>query len=104
MRPAAEPRQSEPDGLAERLPSVAGASAGCMVLAAAVRQDGPMATTVTEGEPRESRTSSATSMRWQRKLATLAECQLAGIANCRAVKRVWTAAVAQFSSICPWHP
>ena len=29
-----------------------------------------MATTVTEGEPRESRTSSATSMRWQGKLAT----------------------------------
>jgi hypothetical protein len=49
---------------------VAGASAGCMVLAAAVRQDGPMATTVTEGEPRELRMPSATSMRWQGRLAT----------------------------------
>ena len=51
-------------------------------------QDGPMATTVTEGEPRESRTSSATSMRWQGKLATFAECQLNGFANCRAVESV----------------
>jgi hypothetical protein len=41
-----------------------------MVLAAAVRQDGQMATTVTEGEPRELRMPFATSMRWQRKLAT----------------------------------
>ena len=41
-----------------------------MVLAAVVRQDVQMATTVTEGEPRELRTSSATSMRWQGKLAT----------------------------------
>src|SRR6516165_5092966 len=81
MRPAAKLRRSEPDALAERPPSVAGASAGCMVLAAAGRQDGLMATTVTEGEPRESRTSSATSMRWQRKLATFAECQLNGFAN-----------------------
>jgi hypothetical protein len=44
-----------------------------MVLAAAVRQDGPMATTVTEGEPRELRMPFAASMRWQRKLATFAE-------------------------------
>ena len=42
-----------------------------MVLAAAVRQDGLMATTVTEGEPRELRMPFATSMRWQGKLATL---------------------------------
>ena len=49
--------------------------------AAAVPQDGLMATTVTEGEPRESRTSSATSMRWQGKLATFAECQLNGFAK-----------------------
>src|SRR6516225_9972536 len=88
MRPAAELHRSEPEDLAERLPSVAGTFAGCMVLAAAVHQDGPMATTVTEGEPRESRTSSATSMRWQRKLATFAECQLNGFANCRAVESV----------------
>jgi hypothetical protein len=52
-----------------------------MVLAAAVRQDGLMATTVTEGEPRELRMPFATSMRWQGKLATFAEC----FANCRAV-------------------
>ena len=45
-----------------------------------------MATTITEGEPRESRTSSAASMRWQRKLATFAECQLNGFANNRAVE------------------
>jgi hypothetical protein len=63
--------------------------AGCMVLAAAVRQDGPMATTVTEGGPRESWMPSATSMRWQGKLATFAECQLNGFANCGAVERVW---------------
>ena len=41
-----------------------------MVLAAAVRQDGLMATTVTEGEPRKLRMPFATSMRWQGKLAT----------------------------------
>ena len=88
MRPAAELRRSEPDGLAERPLSVAGASARCMVLAAVVRQDVQMATTVTQGEPRELRTSSATSMRWQGKLATFAECQLNGFANCRAVESV----------------
>jgi hypothetical protein len=55
------------------------------VLAAAVRQDGKMATTVTEGEPRRLRMLSATSMAWQRKLVTFAECQLNGFANCRAV-------------------
>jgi hypothetical protein len=44
-----------------------------MVLAAAVRQDGPMATTVTEGEPQGLRMPSVTSMRWQRRLATFAE-------------------------------
>jgi hypothetical protein len=60
-----------------------------MVLAAAARQDGQMATTVTEGEPRELRMPFATSMRWRRKLATFAECQLNGFANCRAVERVW---------------
>ena len=48
-------------------------SAGCMVLAAAVRQDGKMATTVTEGEPRQLRMPFATSMAWQRKLATFDE-------------------------------
>ena len=41
-----------------------------MVLAAAGRQDGPMATTVTEGEPRQLRMPFATSMPWQGKLAT----------------------------------
>jgi hypothetical protein len=41
-----------------------------MVLAAAVRQDRPMATTVTVGEPRGLRMPSAISMRWQRMLAT----------------------------------
>jgi hypothetical protein len=81
-----KPHQSEPEDLAERPPSVAGASAGCMVLAAAVRQDGPMATTVTEGEPRESRTSSATSIRWQRKLATFAETHEPLIKNVPAVR------------------
>jgi hypothetical protein len=30
----------------------------------------------------------ATSTRWQGKLATFAECQLNGFANCRAVERV----------------
>ena len=44
-----------------------------MVLAAAARQDGKMATTVTEGEPRGLRMPSATLMRWRRKLATFAE-------------------------------
>jgi hypothetical protein len=37
---------------------------------AAVRQDALMATTVTEGEPRELRMPFATLMRWQGKLAT----------------------------------
>jgi hypothetical protein len=41
-----------------------------MVRAAAVRQDGLMATFVTEREPSQLRMPSATSMAWQRKLAT----------------------------------
>ena len=64
------------------------------MLAAAVRQDGPMAITVTEGEPKESRMLSATLMSWQGKLATFAETKSAGacgsIHEYHAQMRPWT--------------
>ena len=69
LLPGVAQNQKELGSLAAHRQSETVASAGCMVLAAAAPQDGPMATTVTEGEPRESRTSSATSMRWRKMLA-----------------------------------
>jgi hypothetical protein len=66
-----------------RLPFAAVASVGCMALAAAVRRDGLMATTVTEGEQNGSRMPSASLTRW-RNLLAIADGNLKRTSPCPA--------------------